>query len=742
MDVRKVADRGAFTETYGKVQVQIYEKAPELMEKTRPEDQKILELLESGYDSRRGQENSWEVLYHLSHLRGNLTEWLPIGAEDVVLEFGADSGQLTGGFLKKAKYVYCLEESISRSRILAKRYQEAENLAVYSGNPWKNMQYIMSGASLGTNMLSEESISAHGGTNVRFDWIVAPGLLAEAERYFTGENVRAEAVRQLLTCLKPGGHLVLACDNRFGLKYWAGAMAPHTGRYFDSLEGNGCGCSKRELEQILEDCGQKDAVFYYPYPERWFPTAVYSDLWLPKKGELNQNLRNFEGERLLLFDEEKVYDQLIEEGRFPEFANAFLCITGPGEEEQTVYVKYSNDRAERFMIRTDIVKKADGFEVRKIPLSEAAEDHVRSMKNWEEILDRWYKKNHISANRCELRDNRACFEYLKGRTFEERLDELRAKRDYGGLAAELLGFGTLLRDTLRPELKPFEKSRVFSEMFGNPSFPKAYEGAPVNNLDWIFGNLMETEEGRWIIDYEWTFSVQVPVEYLLWRALSLYLNSREELKPLGLMAQAGITSEEEKCFAGMEHHFQLWLLEGTVTMGGRYLETAGRTLTLGEMMKTDRKNRIQVYEDTGNGYAESQSRWIITEPDKQGMIRLELLLLEGTRALRLDPAETACLVKVRRLLGELGGSYPLSYVHNGRELEEQGILYTTTDPQITIPEVVPGTSRIYAELTIEELYPDTAYACMNLLNRVRSAERLYGSRPFQWLKKIKKVFTR
>ena len=151
-----------------------------------------------------------------------------------------------------------------------------------------------------------------------------------------------------------------------------------------------------------------------------------------------------------------------------------------------------------------------------------------------------------------------------------------------------------------------------------------------------------------------------------------------------------------------------------------------------------RSNRIQVYEDTGNGYAESQSRWIITEPDKQGMIRLELLLSEGTRALRLDPAETACLVKVRRLLGELGGSYPLSYVHNGRELEEQGILYTTTDPQITIPEVVPGTSRIYAELTIEELYPDTAYACMNLLNRVRSAERLYGSRPFQWLKKDRK----
>lgn len=105
-----------------------------------------------------------------------------------------------------------------------------------------------------------------------------------------------------------------------------------------------------------------------------------------------------------------------------------------------------------------------------------------------------------------------------------------------------------------------------------------------------------------------------------------------------------------------------------------------------------------------------------------------------------DPAETACLVKVRRLLGELGGTYEPAYVHNGRELEAEGILYTTADPQITVCELVPGTQRLYAELTVQELYPDTAYACMNLLNRVRAAERIYGSRPFRLLKKLTKIF--
>ena len=99
-------------------------------------------------------------------------------------------------------------------------------------------------------------------------------------------------------------------------------------------------------------------------------------------------------------------------------------------------------------------------------------------------------------------------------------------------------------------------------------------------------------------------------------------------------------------------------------------------------------------------------------------------------------------MKVRRLEGELGGSYALEYLHNGRELEAEGILYTTEDPQITVTNLAEGTRQIHAELVIERLHPDTAYACMNLLNRVRSAERLSQSAPFRMLKKIKRALGR
>lgn len=714
--------KGMTEERYGKVTVRYFEGDGIELQKAHPEDIQIGELLEEGYDCRRGTISSWPVLYHLSHLRENLTEWLPIGKEDTVLEFGADSGQLTGGFLKKAERVFCIDESIARCRILAKRYEEAEHLTVYAGNPWENLK-----------RLSEDGVR-------QYDWVIAPNLLHLAALYFTGEHKEAEAITLIKSYLKPGGHLVLAADNRYGLKYWAGAMEPHTGRYFNSLEGGGSTYSKRKLEQIFQESGCEDVSFYYPYPERWFPVALYSDDWLPKVGELNRNLRNFEGERLVLFEEEKVYGGLIADGRFPEFSNAYLCVVGPRMKEQTVFVKYSNDRAKKFALRTDIVKKMTKYKVRKIPIGEEAKAHVQGMKHWEEVLTPLYQRHQIGVNRCVLEGDGACFEYLKGRTFEEHLDMLRSQKDYARLTSEVLRFQRLLTETLEPEALPFGKSETFIEMFGNPEFVKAYRGTPCNNLDWIFGNLMETEDGLFMIDYEWTFEVQVPIVYLLWRALSLYLHSREDVRELGLMTQVGISPEEERIFEEMEHHFQLWLLQGTVTIGEQYLATAGRTIMLEQMLRDVKKNWVQVYLDKGEGFSEEDSYRMDVEPDKRGIIHMELVLPEGTKGLRIDPAENTCLIKVKRFLGELNGSYPLEYFHNGRELEEEGILYTTLDPNITVTNLVYGTARVYLEMTVQELYPDTAYACMNLLNRVRTAERLYQTRTFRLLKKVKRLF--
>ena len=79
----------------------------------------------------------------------------------------------------------------------------------------------------------------------------------------------------------------------------------------------------------------------------------------------------------------------------------------------------------------------------------------------------------------------------------------------------------------------------------------------MNNLDWIFGNLMKTADGIWIIDYEWTFPVQVPIEYLIWRAVSLYQYGRNDLaSPPGTDDSDRDQSGGGAAVEEMEHHFQ------------------------------------------------------------------------------------------------------------------------------------------------------------------------------------------
>lgn len=48
-------------------------------------------------------------------------------------------------------------------------------------------------------------------------------------------------------------------------------------------------------------------------------TTVYSDAYLPGRGELSNNLRNFDRDRMLLFDEKSAFDGIVEEGLFSVF---------------------------------------------------------------------------------------------------------------------------------------------------------------------------------------------------------------------------------------------------------------------------------------------------------------------------------------------------------------------------------------------------------------------------------------
>ena len=95
-------------------------------------EDRILEIVKNhepaGYGKIIEEERSWPVLYHLSHLRENIVNWIPVQKTDKVLEVGSGCGAITGALSVKAGEVTCVE--LSRKRSLINVYRHPENYPV------------------------------------------------------------------------------------------------------------------------------------------------------------------------------------------------------------------------------------------------------------------------------------------------------------------------------------------------------------------------------------------------------------------------------------------------------------------------------------------------------------------------------------------------------------------------------------------------------------------------------------
>lgn len=258
-------------------------------------------------------DSRWPILYHFSPVRQNILEWYDIKPNANILEIGSGCGAITGVLCRKAQKVTCVELSRRRSLINAYRNKKHDNLEIMVGN-------------FNDIKLQE-----------KYDYITLIGVLEYADYYTDAKDSFVSFLQNVSSYLKEDGRLLIAIENKFGLKYWAGFAEDHTGRGFDGIEGyvetesKVRTFSRDGLEKIIRKAGFNNVSFYYPMPDYKMPTEIYSDDYLPSKADINLGQNSYDNNRLKLFDENLAYQNIIDENKFSFFANSFFVDAGFSE---------------------------------------------------------------------------------------------------------------------------------------------------------------------------------------------------------------------------------------------------------------------------------------------------------------------------------------------------------------------------------------------------------------------------
>lgn len=622
------------------------------------------------------QKMSWPILYHLSSLRGNIVDWLPIGSSDRVLEIGSGCGAITDKLSQKAGWVTCVDLSAKRSQINAWRNQHRDNIEIFVGN-FSDIE-----PTLATD----------------YDYICMIGVFEYGQSYIHTGTPYEDFLKIIQKHVKEDGRIAIAIENKFGLKYWAGCKEDHSGGYFDGLEGYPDGGSartftRRGLERIFKSCGVKDYSFYYPYPDYKFPTVVYSDRRLPNQGELIDNMRNFDRDRMVLFNEKYVFDEIIQDKLFDLFSNSYMAVIG--EAPEVSYVKYSNDRAREYELRTEIWDTPEGKLVRKVPMNEEARLHIKEMERFYQLLSDRYEGSGLSINPCKLSEDGtyAEFPYEQGETLEELLDRC------------------LVNDDME------EFYRLFDRYLQLTSYG---EEKNVADYDLIFANIL-VDGNRWtVIDYEWTLEKQVPTAEIAFRAVYCYVLEEGKRNKISLdliLNMLNVSQNQVEYFQEKERLFQKQVTGKQKSMGeirslmGTY--AVDPKVLMERHLKRILDQRIQIYFDRGEGFREEDSLYMPDIYVEENYLEAEISVDGNVKNLRIDPADRSCMVKIHQIsLNGTEVALQKKYIEaNGKMIKSGCYVFSTQDPNLVIrlPEhLMRGENTLTAKMEVAPISTELA----------------------------------
>lgn len=274
------------------------------------------------------KDSRWDIFYHLSEMRKALFSWYDFNEQQTILEIGGGFGALTGLFCDKCKRVVTLERNAIRANAIKKRYLKRKNLHVICQDirTWKNEE--------------------------QFDYIIIVGTLETLCNGSQSDTDYIQVMEHVKQWLLPQGKLLVAVENRFGIRYWCGAVDKHTGKPYSGINkyplgSDGISFDRAQLKRIFIHAGFQRIKFFYPLPDYILPQVIYSEEYLPKSSVKERVIPYYTDSRYLSAYENDLYDDIVDNAAFEFMSNSFLVECSiDAEPSNVVYAAITTDRGE------------------------------------------------------------------------------------------------------------------------------------------------------------------------------------------------------------------------------------------------------------------------------------------------------------------------------------------------------------------------------------------------------------
>ena len=197
-----------------------------------------------------------------------------------------------------------------------------------------------------------------------------------------------------------------------------------------------------------------------------------------------------------------------------------------------LYVKNNSERTISLQLKTIIFEKDGVKYVKKQAMHHDAIKHLKKMKeNYTKLSKSIINPRIKLAPIIEEEEDSLTFEFIKGISLEQRFyDAIKEDETKVNLLVEeyikLLstGFKTKKFDV------QYSDKLTYRKLFGHYDYGK-FDGevsfSEISNIDLIFSNILYTDDSIYLIDYEWVFDIEIPINFIIFRQFENFIFSDE-----------------------------------------------------------------------------------------------------------------------------------------------------------------------------------------------------------------------